>query len=307
MLDSASISVIIPTYNRGDLLVQAIQSVASQTVRPAEIVVVDDGSTDRTATVLSELADQHDNLKVVTIPHSPLVGLVRNAGVAASNGSILAFLDSDDLWQPNRLERQLAVWRERPGAGLAFCNLRVFGEAGGLPAAVYLSPGANYSGHILGELLAEPLVVPSTMMVRRDVFDRLGPFTTGPIVEDFEFVLDVAAEYEISYCPEVLVLMREHAGTRARSREELANHEYLRIVTTFLRKHPGITNRERAQARQGLANVHLKLARYYAEAGKSTLARRHIAAMARLRPWDRRLPSAFARIVLQPAVSARKS
>jgi glycosyltransferase involved in cell wall biosynthesis len=304
MLTAANISVIIPTFNRAELLPQAIQSVAAQTLRPEEIVVVDDGSTDGTVGVLAELAEQIDNLKVVRIEHTPLVGLVRNAGVEASSGSILAFLDSDDLWQPERLERQMAAWQIRPAAGLAFCNLRLFGEVGSRSNMVYLPADADYSGRILGDLLAEPLIVPSTMMVKREVFEKLGPFTAGPIVEDYEFVLAVAAAYDISYSPEILVLMREHTGARARSRIELANLEYLRIVGSFLRRHPGVSSYERAQARQGLANVHLKLARYYTEVGDISSARRHVAAMARLRPWDRRLPAAFTRYVLHRASPA---
>jgi hypothetical protein len=117
------------------------------------------------------------------------------------------------------------------------------------------------------------------------------------IEEDYEFLLEVVAQHDVSYVPDVLVLMRDHGGLRARSRVELAHLEYLNIVRRFLERHPEISQPEKAAARQGLANVHLKLAGYYIEAGSREPARKHWAACARLRPWDRRLPRVFARVI----------
>jgi len=149
----------------------------------------------------------------------------------------------------------------------------------------------------------EPVIVPSTMMVSRDTFERLGPFTDGVIEEDYEFLLEVIAQHDVSYVPDVLVLMRDHSGLRARSRVELAHLEYLNIVRRFLERHPGLSQPEKAAARQGLANVHLKLAGFYIEAGRREQARKHWAAGARLRPWDRRLPRAFARVIFARPVA----
>jgi glycosyltransferase involved in cell wall biosynthesis len=294
MQSAPTVSVIIPTYNRADLLAEAILSVLAQTVPVHEIVVVDDGSTDSTLELLGDLACRVSNLKVVSIEHTPLVGLVRNAGVTASSGSVLAFLDSDDIWKPQRIEKQLRTWEQVPEAALGFCNLHCFNTNGLVAEGPFLGTEVAYGGRILGELLEEPIVVPSTMMVWRAVFDSLGPFTSGVIVEDYEFILEVAARYPVSYVPEVLVLMRDHSGGRARQREELSMLEYLRIVRRFQKRHPEITSGERAQARRGLANVHFKLSQFYMERGDRALARRHLAAMARLRPWDRRLPAALA-------------
>ena len=293
MLLSPTVSVIIPTYNRANLLGETLQSVLSQTCPVYEIVVVDDGSTDCTQQVLSDFSTRAGNLHVVSIEHTPLVGLVRNAGVAASSGSILAFLNSDDVWLPRRIENQLQRWEQRPQAPLAFCNLHCFDRNGPVAAGPFLSTEADYSGTILGALLEEPIIVPSTMMVSRLAFDSLGPFTSGVIAEDYEFVLEVAARHPISYMPEVLVLMRDHSGSRARAREELAMLEYLAILERFLKRHPDIAPADRAHARQGQANVHFKLARLYLEKHERALARKHLAAMARVKPWDGRLPHAL--------------
>jgi glycosyltransferase involved in cell wall biosynthesis len=311
MAHSPTVSVIIPAYNRAEMLAEAIESVLRQTAAPHEIVVVDDGSIDVTPDVLNAFGNSISNFKAIRIDHTPLVGRVRNAGVANSTGSILAFLDSDDLWMPNRIERQLLAWTQMPGAQLAFCNLHSFDENGLIPEGPYLPPNRNYYGRILAELLMEPVIVPSTMMVTREVFDRFGPFTDGLIEEDYEFLLEVAAHGDVCYVPDVLVLMRDHSAGRARSRRELADTEYLNIVRRFLARHPEISREERVCARQGMANVHLKLARFYLETGNRREARRHWAAMARMRPWDRRLPGAFAEVMLTPpirgVVSSRKA
>jgi glycosyltransferase involved in cell wall biosynthesis len=305
MARSSKVSVIIPTHNRADLLSEAIESVLSQTMVPYEIVVVDDGSTDGTQTLLDDLSGRLSHLKVVRIEFTPLIGRVRNQGVEASSGEILAFLDSDDIWKPNRIERQLSMWDQQPGATLAFCNFHSFTAQGLVPGGPYLAPERRYDGRILCQLLLEPLIVPSTTMVTRDTFESVGPFTDGVIQEDYEFTLAVIAEHNVSYVPDVLVLMREHDGLRARSRAELSHIEYLNIVSRFLKNHPGIGHEEKAAARLGLANVHLKLAGFYIEAGKRKEARKHWAAVARLRPWDRRLPRTFARVLLAPPAPRR--
>jgi len=98
------------------LLFEAIESVLAQTIAPYEIVVVDDASTDGTPEVLTSFSDRVSYLKVVRIEFTPLIGRVRNRGVEASSGEILAFLDSDDIWKPNRIERQAVVHRWGPGS-----------------------------------------------------------------------------------------------------------------------------------------------------------------------------------------------
>src|SRR5438067_1445222 len=158
MLPPPTVSVIIPTYNRADLLAEAIQSVLAQTAPVHEIVVVDDGSTDSTPELLAYIAGRVSNLKVVSLEHTPLVGLVRNAGVAASNGSLVAFLDSDDVWKPERIEKQLHAWEQSPEAALAFCNLHCFNTNGLVPEGPFLGTEVAYGGRILGELLEEPIV-----------------------------------------------------------------------------------------------------------------------------------------------------
>lgn len=102
-----AVSVVIPTFNRIDLLPLAVSSVLDQTFADFELLVVDDGSTDGTDSWLDAITDRR--LRAIRLPHSGNVARVRNAGAAAATGRFLAFLDSDDLWLPRKLEAQMAT------------------------------------------------------------------------------------------------------------------------------------------------------------------------------------------------------
>src|SRR5262245_54482715 len=114
MATSTQVSVIVPTYNRAEMLRAALESVRAQTVPVREIVVVDDGSTDGTAGMVETLAASAKGVPVIYLrgEHTNRRGEARNRGVETSSGKLLAFLDSDDLWKPQRVERQLVALAE---------------------------------------------------------------------------------------------------------------------------------------------------------------------------------------------------
>src|SRR5438552_13034276 len=298
-----SVSVVIPTYNRAGMLREALESVLGQTWPAAEVVVVDDGSTDGTPQVVDALAGQEVPVVYLRGPHTNDRSEARNRGAAAASGDLIAFLDSDDIWKPRRLERQLEAWTLAPDAGFAFCNVQRFADTGRVGGPC-LPERANYSGHILGEILEEPRAVSSTMLVKREAFESVGGFAELPMNEDYELTLRLAARYRASYVPEVLVLMREHPGRVSLQHRANPLVEYIRIVEGFMAHNP-LPPSLRARAKGGLANVHLKLARLYLESGDRLTARRHILSVARLRPWDRRWPSIYLRC-LSPAGGTNK-
>jgi glycosyltransferase involved in cell wall biosynthesis len=286
------ISVVIPTYNRANLLRAALQSVLSQTHLPREIVVVDDGSTDDTTAVVTELAHQAAARQVEILylpgPHLNRRGEARNRGFAATNSSLVAFLDSDDLWEPQKLERQVTAFAKSPDVGFSFCNVQRFDQTGPV-GDVCLSPSADYNGHILSDLLEEPLAVSSSLVVARDAFERVGGFAELRTNEDYELSLRLAYHYPASYIPQPLVLMREHEGRTSRNLGELPLLDYIDLMTAFLAAHPDLPSQTKARGKRGITNVHYKLARLYLERGDKPTARRHALALAKLRPWDRRI------------------
>jgi len=156
------VSVIVPAYNREDYLPEALDSIVNQNYRPLEVIVVDDGSTDGTVTV----AQSHPEVRCVCQVHQG-VSAARNAGVAASRGELLAFLDSDDCWTPGKLDVQVDYLLQNPG--IDFCLGRIQN---------YLQPGCRQPGWVADYEFSAPLAVPSpcTMLIRRAAFDRVGGF-----------------------------------------------------------------------------------------------------------------------------------
>lgn len=189
-----SISVVVPAYNREQYLAAAIASIKGQTTPAAEIIVVDDGSTDGTARIAHGLAD-------VVIEHENAgVGAARNTGIAAAKGEFLAFLDSDDLWTATKLERQLAALNEDPSLDM------VFGEAiqfRGEPPAADGNAGVR-----------EPGVIAGALLIRRATFLRVGPFDpslrVGEFIDWHARAKDLGLRERI--LPEIVLLRRLHEG-----------------------------------------------------------------------------------------------
>jgi len=121
-----TISVIIPAYNHARYLAEAIDSVLAQTYAPLEIIVVDDGSTDGTPAVAASYGDRIRYIR----QENAGVGAARNNGIAAARGEYLAFLDSDDIWLPEKLEREIALFDADPQLGFVHCGVEKFDESG---------------------------------------------------------------------------------------------------------------------------------------------------------------------------------
>jgi Glycosyl transferase family 2 len=197
------VSVVIAVYNGAATISRALRSVFEQTFDDFEIVVVNDGSTDDTASVLSRYDDR---IRVITQPNRGL-SAARNAGARASSGEYLAFLDDDDEWMQTKLARCVPILDAEPNCALAYTfALRV--DPQGLPTA---SPEARPDGAespTMKEMLAHPWnVVPSQFVVRREVFERCGGFHERFITscEDLYFLLNAREHGHFRCVPEFLL------------------------------------------------------------------------------------------------------
>jgi glycosyltransferase involved in cell wall biosynthesis len=183
------ISVIIPTYNRSAFLKEAIESVLKQTYQPFELIVVDDGSTDDTAEVLSCYAGK---ISIFSIPHGG-PSAARNHGIQAARGDYIAFLDSDDFWLPGKLAAQMRFFHSNPEARI--CQTEEIWVRNG----VRVNPRQKhkkYSGWIFDKCLPLCVVSPSAVMLHRSVFTRVGIFDeTFPACEDYDLWLRIAPLY----------------------------------------------------------------------------------------------------------------
>jgi glycosyltransferase involved in cell wall biosynthesis len=216
------VSVIIPTYNRASLVVEAIESVFRQTALPREIIVIDDGSTDDTARVLKPFEDRI----MFARQENQGVGAARNRALAMANGQYLAFLDSDDIWLEFKLEMQVAIMEKNPAIGFLFSDFLISrNDMDTMPHGLktwYRHPllwqqvledsvistysGISgdeirlYCGKIYRALLWEPYVLPSCALVRTDRLTADVRFATcGPVCTDWEFFARLARTAQAAY------------------------------------------------------------------------------------------------------------
>jgi glycosyltransferase involved in cell wall biosynthesis len=187
------ISVIIPTYNRAALLSQALASVLAQTYKATEILVSDDGSTDGTSALVQELIQQGHPIRYL-VQENKGAAAARNLGLAAARGAFLCFLDSDDTWQPRKLELQVQAMQQAPQVLISHTQETWFRRGQHLNQKKKHAPA---QGFIFEQALRLCVVGMSTVMVRRDLFDRYGLFDEElPCCEDYDFWLRVAVEEE---------------------------------------------------------------------------------------------------------------
>ncbi len=225
------VSVIIPGYNYGHFLGEAIESVLAQT-RPAhEIIVVDDGSTDDTPAV----AHRYDGkVHYIRTPNGG-VSRARNTGIAAATGDLLAFLDADDRWLPRKLELQTAEYEAKPDAGLVHTGSRVFDQETGAILCEFRA-GDALDVHALIRCCS---ISASSVMISRGIFEKVEKFDEALVgTEDWDLWLRIAVAHRIAACPEVLVEYRSH-GRSLSGRPARQFRNSMAVLDKARRLHPG--------------------------------------------------------------------
>jgi glycosyltransferase involved in cell wall biosynthesis len=216
-----TVSVIIPTYNRADLIAQAIDSVLAQRYPAHEIIVADDGSTDDTAAVVGAYGDR---VRYLALPHRGLPAATRNAAIRSATGDLLAFLDSDDLFLPDKLALQVEALAQQRTAGLVYSNGLYFHTTPNAPVGRVLDGLPAPSGCVFGDLLAGNFLAPPVVLVRREVLAAVGLFDEAAelfAVEDFDLWLRLAAHTPFVYVPGDVAAIRRHAGGISRNMARL--------------------------------------------------------------------------------------
>lgn len=203
------VSVVIPTYNRAGYVGATIRSVLDQTHRSLEVLVADDGSTDETRRVVEAIAD--DRVVYLAEPHRGQPAATRNAALARATGSLIAFVDDDDLWLPEKLAHQIERLRASPEAGLCYSDTYRFRDDPAVPGRRFLGPRGGPEGDVFGELYGWNFVASPTAVIRRSVIDAVGVFDEDTRVmgrEDYEYWLRIAHRFPFAYVDRPLALYR---------------------------------------------------------------------------------------------------
>ena len=215
MTENPRVSVVVPTYERADLVGRAVDSALAQTVEDIEVIVVDDGSTDGTREAVA--AESDPRVRYLEHESNRGVSAARNTGIEAASGEYVAFLDSDDEWLPRKLERQLAALDDRGDGWVgAYCDVATTGlsSLGRIAAAVsesvFRSAAPREGGRELAEALLSMRVFMgpgSTLLVERDALTVAGSFDEElSIYEDWDLVLRVLSVGKIAYVDEALAV-----------------------------------------------------------------------------------------------------
>lgn len=235
------VSAIVPVHNRAWCIRRSIESVLAQDYRPLELIVVDDGSTDDTPRLLGEIAREMTEyveskaggiaLRILRQDNCG-VSAARNLGIRAARGSLIAFLDSDDEWLPQKTSRQAADLLAHPGM-----RVHQTGETW-VRRGRRVNPPQRLrkrAGDLFEQSLDHCAISPSAAMLRREVFDEVGLFDeTFPACEDYEMWLRITCRHEVGLLDEALIVKHGgHADQLSFTVEALDRHRIRAIVKTL--------------------------------------------------------------------------
>jgi glycosyltransferase involved in cell wall biosynthesis len=223
-MNSALISCIVPVYNGERYLGEAIESILQQSYRPIEIIIADDGSTDGTASIAAGYGKQVRYLR------QPNAGpaAARNLGVGVSEGGFVTFLDSDDLWPVEKLDRQMERFRARPELDLCFAHVQNFW----VPELI--EEEKQFRDHRISKAL--PGYSTGTLLARRNCFEVIGEFNSAiNHADDTEWFLRAAEQgIVMELLPDVLLYRRLHHTNLSRVKASNSRDQYLQVIKSAL-------------------------------------------------------------------------
>lgn len=255
------VSVIIPVYNRSVFVVEAINSVLQQTYRDFEIIVVDDGSTDDTCDVLQPYVSK--GIISLISQKNKGAGAARNAGIRAARGEYIAFLDSDDLWLPNKLEKSLLPL-ENGICDFVFSNSDVVDGEGEFLFSVQERFRDYLHGDLFENLLDACFISTPGVVLRRDCFDRVGLFREDlKYRQDYDMWLRLARKCRFLMLTDKLNIIRRHGGQLVATANEQSVACSIMIFESLLYDQEPVAPLIKRKLHKGLGKLHFDLAYYY--------------------------------------------
>lgn len=258
----ALVSVIIPAYNRAKYIQQAVDSVLGQTYRNLELIVVDDGSTDRTYELLQAYGD-----RIQLVHHQDRINRGQSAainlGLTRANGKYIAILDSDDYWELNKLEVQVAFLEANPDVGLVYTNGYCVNAEGDRLYAYHSSNHVepNDPNRVLLDCY---MALPVNSLVRKAVYDQVGYFEESfRAAQDHDMLLRIAEVAKFAYLPDYLFYYRRHSDSISHKKLDVRWRAGFEILQRAQNRYPY----KKATIRKRRAVLHYRLATEYLRSG----------------------------------------
>lgn len=234
------VSVIIPVYNGERYLTETLNSVIAQTEQNWEIIAVNDGSSDRSLEILDEASKKEpDRIRVISVSNGG-VSRARNTGVSAARGIYIAFLDQDDLWVPEKLERQIQQFRSDGTLGISFTNESIIDDTGSVVREKVLTFNSRRNrGYVFGHLVFDNFIAISSVMLTRELFIKIGGFDSRySLAEDYDFLLKAVKKVPVDYIDESLLLYREHGESGTHKKIDQITCESFSVLHTWWSRDP---------------------------------------------------------------------
>ncbi len=250
------ISVVIPAYNAECTILETLQSVQKQTFSGFEIIVINDGSTDRTLEVINTVQDPR--IYVFSYSNGGLP-VARNRGISQAKGEFITFLDADDLWTPDKLELQLAALQQNSEAGLAYSWTLIMDEKG---ENFYPGKSVSFEGNVYSELLISNFIASgSNAMLRREAIASVGEFDAElRSCEDWDYWLRVAPSWHFVVVPKPQILYRQSSGAMSSKTDVMEKYHLIVLERAFAAAPPELQplkNQSLAIEYQFLAQLYL--------------------------------------------------
>lgn len=274
------VSVIVPVYNRAHLVSETVQSILSQTYEPIEIILINDGSTDESLSVLQEYERRFPaKVRVIDQPNQGQI-IARNNGIEAAQGEYIAFLDSDDLWVEDKLERQMPLFE--PGVGLVYSGTEIIDDNGHI---IRVEPAdETITGDIYPHLLVKNRMTGGTVVVTSEALEHVGLFSPDfKAAENWDLWLRICKVYRASVVRDPLTKYRIHDDNMSGDGQLM-----LRAKLQIIEKHCNPNSKDTNIAhysRLAYADYHYRKGLDYFAAAKYQLARKEFFSVMKLSPF----------------------
>jgi glycosyltransferase involved in cell wall biosynthesis len=275
------VSIIMPVYNREELISTTIQSIISQTYSHWELIIIDDGSSDGTEQAINRFQDAR--IQFHKAGRRGIIGQLKNIGLDHARGALIGFMDSDDLWKEDKLEMQVSAFGKYPDAGYSLTGGYTFYELGKPVQYYYKERSGELYGHLLEAFfLARIAALIPTLVFRRACLAEISSFDESRKFSDNAFLLQLAAKFKGVVLYEAFLYRRLHESNMTSDQWELGYTEYENLIIEYRDKallKPGI-------AREALFRLYLNYGEKCLRFGQRSKARRIFLKAWGLRPFS---------------------
>jgi glycosyltransferase involved in cell wall biosynthesis len=263
------VTVILPAYNNERFIAEAVESVMGQTYRAIELIIIDDGSTDRTGDISAGYARRHPARIHYLRQDNRGPGAARNLGLRHARGSFIAFLDADDIWLSAKLVKQVGVLERDRSVGLVYCD-NYFVDEQRREQVGYRRMVKLHRGNVAPVLFQHYFIITSAVVLRKECVDAIGLFREDiRLGEDYDYFLRLAYRYPVELVREKLYERRNREGSLSNQDYALNATNDIGTLKEFVRQRPGFYSTNRRLVRRRLREYYFALGYYYFRQGRN--------------------------------------